>query len=459
MSRYIKLLENKTSRSRMRGLESVPELAPHLFPFQSEVVEFLLRAGGGGLFLDTGLGKTACELEWSKHAAAATNGRALILTPLAVARQIEREGQRWGYDVAVIREQSEVRDGISICNYDRIHKIDPDEFGAVALDESSVLKSFTGKTTRAILDAFKDHRFKLSATATPAPNDHMELGTQAEFCGIMQSNEMLSRFFINDSSTASQSWRLKRHGVSAFWDWMASWCRMASLPSDLGHSDKGFLLPELVSKSHHIESLIDIAPGELFATTKVSATDMHIVKRQTSIERATMAASLVINESDESWVVWCDTNYEADAIMKALAGVSGVVEVRGSHTLDQKEESLAAFAEGGARVIVTKPSVCGFGLNWQHCARTVFVGRSFSYESWYQAIRRLWRFGQAREVECHVVIAAGEETIGRVIERKAESHASMKEEMRDSMLRNIGLISEVRTPYTATHNGVIPSWI
>jgi hypothetical protein len=234
---------------------------------------------------------------------------------------------------------------------------------------------------------------------------------------------------------------------------------MASLPSDLGHSDKGFLLPELVSKSHHIESLIDIAPGELFATTKVSATDMHIVKRQTSIERATMAASLVINESDESWVVWCDTNYEADAIMKALAGVSGVVEVRGSHTLDQKEESLAAFAEGGARVIVTKPSVCGFGLNWQHCARTVFVGRSFSYESWYQAIRRLWRFGQAREVECHVVIAAGEETIGRVIERKAESHASMKEEMRDSMLRNIGLISEVRTPYTATHNGVIPSWI
>ena len=443
----------------MRGMNEPPEMAPHLFAFQAESVEFLLRTGGGGLFLDTGLGKTACELEWAKHAAEATNGRALILTPLAVARQIEKEGLRWGYDVSVIRSRDDVRDGISICNYDRIHKLEPSDFGAVALDESSVLKSFTGKTTRTLIDAFDGHRFKLSATATPAPNDHMELGTQAEFCGVMQSNEMLSRFFINDTSTASQHWRLKGHAISHFWDWMASWCRMASMPSDLGHSDDGFNLPQLVTKSHSVESALDIAPGELFATTKVSATDMHRVKRQTSDARADMAASLVTAEPDEPWVVWCDTNYEADAVMRILAGVPGVVEVRGSHSLDRKEESLAAFVDGDARVIVTKPSVCGFGLNWQHCARTVFVGRSFSYEAWYQAIRRLWRFGQSRVVECHVIMSAGEDTIGRVIERKADSHDSMKTEMRGAMTRNTRAVSGVRLAYNATNEGDIPSWI
>jgi hypothetical protein len=455
---YLELLASKEARASAMGLATVPELAPHLFPFQSASVEFLLRIGGGGLFLDTGLGKTACELEWSKHAAEATNGRALILTPLAVARQIEREGHRWGYEAAVIREQSDARDGISICNYDRIHKLDLAEFGAIALDESSVLKSFTGKTTRALIEAFERHRFKLSATATPAPNDHMELGQQAEFCGVMKSSEMLSRFFIADQTKMGR-YRIKHHGRAAFWNWMASWCRMASMPSDLGDSDEGFVLPSLVNHAHSIESQLSRPPGELFATTQVSATDMHAVKRQTSGARADAAAALVMTEPAEPWVIWCDTNYEADAILKSLAGVDGVAEVRGSHPAERKEDALAGFLDGDIRIIITKPSVCGFGLNWQHCARTVFVGRTFSYEAWYQAIRRLWRFGQQRPVECHVIVAAGEETIGRVIDRKADSHDEMKTEMRAAMLRAMGKASGVRVPYHAEYEGGLPAWL
>ena len=458
MNPYLTLLKCKEARAASLGLDTVPELAPHLFPFQAGSVDFLLRIGGGGLFLDTGLGKTACELEWCRHAAEATNGRALILTPLAVARQIEREGHRWGYEAAVIREQSEAKDGISICNYDRIHKLDLAEFGAIALDESSVLKSFTGKTTRALIEAFERHRFKLSATATPAPNDHMELGQQSEFCGVMKSSEMLARFFIADQTNMG-SYRLKKYGIGAFWDWMASWCRMAGMPSDLGDSDEGFVLPDLNTHAHAIESQLQRPPGELFATTQVSATNMHAIKRQTSAARAEAAADLVMAEPDESWVVWCDTNYEADAIKRSLAGVEDVAEVRGSDPTEKKEEALAGFVDGDIRVIITKPSVCGFGLNWQHCARTVFVGRSFSYEAWYQAIRRLWRFGQKRAVECHVIIAAGEETIGRVIERKADSHAEMKDEMRAAMLRAIGKSAGVRMPYTANHEGDLPQWL
>lgn len=442
----------------MRGLEAVSALADHLFPYQRHCVEFLLRCGSGGLFLDTGLGKTAVQLEWAQHAAEATNGRALILTPLAVARQIEREGRRWGYEVNVIREQAEAKDGISVCNYDRLEKLDPDAFGAVALDESSILKSFAGKTSQKLIASFSGHRFRLSATATPAPNDHMELGQHAEFCGVMSTIEMLSRFFINDTSTASQQWRLKRHGEGAFWDWMASWCRMAAMPSDLGDSDDGFVLPALHVVKHRTQSSAPIVRDGLFADLVISATSMHDVKRQTAEARAEAAAALVASDCGQPWILWVDTDYEADAVMKAIAGVDvSVAEVRGSHPVERKEESIAGFCEGSVRVLVTKPSCCGFGLNLQHCARTVFVGRSFSYESWYQAIRRLWRFGQRREVECHVIVAEGEDSIGRVIDRKGDDHIKMKRAMASAMRRAMKS-SAVRVAYDPKHEGRLPRW-
>ncbi len=454
---YAAFLESKRPRALERGIV-VDDVASHLFAFQAECVRFALRIGSSGLFLDTGLGKTLCELEWAEHARQATNGWALIHTPLAVAHQFAAEGARFGYNVRVIRDQSEAREGINVCNYDRLDKLQPDAFGAVALDESGILKNFAGKTSRDLIAAYAGHRFRLSATATPAPNDHMELGQHSQFCGIMSSSEMLSRFFINDTATASQSWRLKRHGVTAFWDWMASWCRMAAMPSDLGDSDEGFTLPPMQVHRHSVESKLKAPEGDLFALDVVSATSMHDVKRQTVGERATIAAGLATSDA-EPWVVWVDTDYEADAVLERLRGTAGVVEVRGSMSIEAKESALDAFADGSARVLVTKPSICGFGLNWQHCARTVFVGRTFSYEAWYQAVRRFWRFGQKREVQVHIAIAQGEESIGSVIDRKADDHESMKIAMRAAMLRNMGRTSQTRVPYSPTHQGSLPSWL
>lgn len=462
MSRdYREFLETKEVRAPVRGLADVPPLAPHLFRFQRECVDFGLRVGSWGLFLDTGLGKTACELEWSKHAAAASNGYALILTPLAVARQIEREGARWGYDARVIREQAEARPGINICNYDRLDKLDPDAFGAVALDESSILKQFTGKTSRFLINAFAGHRWRMAATATPAPNDHMELGQHAEFLGIMSSAEMLTRWFINDSGDASHTWRLKKHAEHSFWDWMSSWARMAEHPRDLGDDIDGFDLPAL--NIHRVDIANDLAvkmPGELFGGLAMSATSMHQVKRQTSEARAAEVARLVTAEPGEGWVVWCDTDYEADALKRSLAMMNGDLrEVRGSHSIEEKEAALVDFSEGRARVIVTKPSIAGHGLNWQHVARMIFVGRTFSYESWYQAVRRSWRYGQKRLLDVYLIVASGEDAIGRVIARKEGDHKRTKREMREAMKRALGHQSLVRLAYVPKHSAYLPAWI
>jgi hypothetical protein len=287
----------------------------------------------------------------------------------------------------------------------------------------------------------------------------MELGNHSEFCGVMASNEMLSRFFINDASTASQQWRLKRHGVVPFWDWMASWSRCAQMPSDLGYEDEGFDLPTLHTVRHVAHETAPILTDGLFGGDSVSATNLHDVKRQTADARAELAASLALDLPGEPWVLWVDTDYEADAVMAALRGTPSVVEVRGSMSADAKEESLDAFADGSARILVTKPSICGFGLNWQHCANTVFVGRTFSYEAWYQAVRRFWRFGQQREVTAHIIVAAGEDAIGRVIDRKAGDHASMKSAMRDAMRRDNQSASQVKVRYSPSKIEGLPSWL
>lgn len=451
---YTAFLAAKRPSAIASGLASVPALHPALAPHQRDCVAFGLRQARWGLFLDTGLGKTLCELEWCKHAAAATNGRALILAPLAVAAQHAREADKFGYEnVRVIRDQAEARDGINICNYDRLDRIDPGEFGAVALDESSILKNFTGKTTRALIEAFSGTRFRMAATATPAPNDHMEIGTHAEFLGLMHSNEMLSRFFINDTSTASQSWRLKRHAERDFWDWMASWSRMAETPADLGHDASAYVLKPLNVIRHKAAGDVRAPAGALFAAD-VSATTLHDVKRQTAEARAAMCAALV--PAGEPCLIWCDTDYEADAI---AAAIPDAIEVRGSHTAEKKEAGLEAFASGAARILITKPAVAGFGMNWQHCATMIFAGRSFSYEAWYQAVRRCWRFGQTREVTCHLIVAEGEDQIGRVIDRKAADHAKMKRAMGDAMKRAMSADAAVRVSYNPTHETELPRWL
>jgi len=450
---YAAFLAGKAPRPQAVGIEPGP-MPSHLFDYQAECVRFALRQGRAAMFLDTGLGKTRIQLEWCRQAAEASNGRSLLLTPLAVARQIEREGLSLGYDVRVIRHQDEARDGINVCNYDRLAALDTVQFGAVSLDESSILKSFTGATTRALIAAFHGHRFKLASTATPAPNDHMELGQHAEFLGIMASNEMLARWFVSDQTQMGR-YRIKGHAEALFWDWMASWARCAETPDDLGFDGSRFVLPELRTIRHKAAGDIRAPAGALFLSD-LSATNIHDVKRQTADARADAVAALVHEQSEEPWIVWCDTDYEADALAKRIPEA---VEVRGSHTPDRKESALAAFSEGATRVLISKPSVCGMGMNWQHAARVAFVGRSFSYEAWYQAVRRCWRFGQTRPVDVHLIVAEGEDQIGRVIDRKSEDHRKMKRAMSDAMRRARSQSSQLKIPYDAKHIGRLPSWL
>jgi hypothetical protein len=456
MDDYAAFLASKAPAAQAVGLDRLPPLNPALFDFQLDVTAFALRQGRAGLFLDTGLGKTLCQLEFCSVAAEASNGRALILTPLAVARQIEREGEAFGYAgaVRVIRDQGESEDGINVCNYDRLDKLDPEAFGAVSLDEAGILKNFTGRTSRALIAAFRGHRFKLSATATPAPNDHMELGQQSEFLGIMPSNEMLMRWFISDQTQMGR-YRLKGHATESFWDWMASWSRMATSPEDLGFDGRRFVLPELVIHRHRAREHGLPATGGLFVEA-LSATTVFEEKRRTEGARADTAAAVVSAEPQEPWVIWCDTDSESAAL---AARLPDAVEVKGSHPIDLKEERIAAFVEGEASVLITKPSICAWGLNLQRCARMLFAGRTFSYEAYYQAVRRCWRFGQRRPVHVHLVVSEAEDAIGRVIDRKAEDHAKMKRAMALAMRRAREERARLKTPYEPKHLGRMPAWL
>jgi hypothetical protein len=395
---------------------------------------------------------TRCQLEFIRQGIGATNGFGLILTPLAVTRQIETEGISCGYNCRVVRDASEVKPGINICNYDRLDKLDVSVFGAVSLDESDVLKNFTGKTTRALIAAFADTPFRLCATATPAPNDHIELGTHAEFLGIMPQSDMLLRWFINDTSDTG-TWRLKGHARKEFWDWCASWAVMASSPEDLGFDGSRFVLPPLRIVRHKVSA--DITPTDGLFSYNVSATEIFKLKRQTAEVRAEKTAAIVAKEPNEPWLIWVDTDAEQDAVKRILPRA---IDVRGSMTPETKEEGLIAFLTSG-RPLITKGRIAGSGLNFQHCARQIFVGRSYSYRDWYQMIRRSWRFGQKREVVAHLVVAEGEDQIGRVLDMKADLHSEMKAEMIAASRRKTGRIHEVKIPYNPTFEMELPNWL
>lgn len=454
---YYAFLGGKRRQAKMRGLTSVPALNPSMFGYQADVTDFLLRAGSGAAFLDTGMGKSLISLDWGRVIVEKTNKPVLMLAPLAVGPQHEREGARFGIDAKYVRDPSQITGpGIWITNYERLHLFDPAMFGGLVLDESSIVKSFTGKTSRALIAFGESVPYRLAATATPAPNDHMELGQHSSFLGVMPSNEMLARWFTADQSEMGR-YRLKRYGIGDFWSWVASWARMASRPSDLGHSDEGFLLPKLNQQMHYVD--VDITDGreagELFRVVDTSATKIHQEKRRTAGARADRIAEIVHAEPDEAWVIWCDTDYEADAL---TARIPSAVEVRGSMPMEKKEERINAFSTGQIKHFISKPSLTGFGLNWQHCARTAFVGLSFSYEAYYQAIRRLWRFGQQREVSAHIALANTEEIIWQTIRRKAGEHAQMKSQMNAAMKRAIQE-SELKVSYRPTVAAKLPGWL
>jgi hypothetical protein len=421
---------------------------------QVVAIEYALNAGKAALFLDTGLGKSLCELEWARQVSIETGKPALILTPLAVAGQMIREGQKFGIDARQIKEQSEVGAGVMVANYERIAKLNPESFGGVVLDESSILKSFAGQTRNKLMDAFGQTHFRLAATATPSPNDHTELGNHAEFLGVMRQQEMLSKWFINDTSTASQDWRLKGHAVDDFWSWVASWSRCATLPSDLGGDDTGYILPEIDRRIHTVAAdRSQDAQGALFRMPEMSATSFHAEKRLTLVDRCARAAELA--NHDKPVTVWCETNDES-AILAKL--VHGAVEVHGALTADEKERRLLGFADGEYRAIVTKPKLAGFGVNWQHCAHAVFASISFSYEQHYQAVRRSHRFGQMEQVRNDIVISDTEGAIWQVIHGKAEKHNEMKRRMSAAMNR-AQKQAGVRVRYDRPLDLAFPEWI
>lgn len=423
---------------------------------QRAVLDFALNMGKSAAFLDTGLGKSMIELEFAHQCAEYTGKPSLILTPLAVAGQMIREGQKFGIDARQIREQSEVGAGVMVANYERLAKLDPTAFGAVVLDESSILKSFAGKTRATLQDAFADTPFKLAATATPSPNDHTELGNHAEFLGIMRQQEMLSKWFINDTATASQEWRLKGHAVEDFWRFVAMWSRCATLPSDLGGDDAGYVLPDIDRRIHRVDAdrSQNIAEGMLFRVPEMSATSFHAEKRMTLTQRCEKAAELATH--DKPVTVWCESNEESDLLAKIIPGA---IEVHGILTPEEKERRLLGFADGEYRAIVTKPKLAGFGVNWQHCAHAVFASISFSYEQHYQAVRRSHRFGQSEQVINDIVISDTEESIWNAINVKSKKHDEMKARMADAMRDAQGTAINRRVIYDRPLDLEFPEWV
>lgn len=401
----------------------VDSLNEKLFPFQKDIVKWGLKKGKAAIFADCGMGKTPMQLEWAHQVNLYTGGDILILAPLAVSKQTKREGEKFGIEVNICRAQKDVKPGINIANYEMLDHFNPSAFIGVVLDESSILKSYSGKFRNEIIDKFRYTQYKLACTATPAPNDFMELGNHAEFLSVMTRPEMLSTFFIHDGGDTSK-WRLKGHAETEFWKWMASWAVMIRKPSDLGYDDGNFILPEIKYNIHHVEFGEPIE-GQLFKTAAQTLQERQDARRSSIKERVNYISE-VINKSDEPWIVWCNLNEESKQLKDSI---KGAIEIKGSDTPQFKENSMLDFASGSIQKLVTKPLIAGFGMNWQHCNNMAFVGLSDSYEQFYQAVRRCWRFGQTQPVNVHIVIADIEGNVLENIMRKEQDAVRMAEEM------------------------------
>lgn len=636
LAAYRQLCAAKKPKALDAGIAYRAELNGTLFDHQRHGVEFALRAGRSALFYDTGLGKTAMMLEWGRVVVEHTNKPVLMLAPLAVGAQHVREAERLGIETVQSRHglpQGAPR--IVITNYERLDKFSPGDFAGVILDESSILKSFTGVTTRKLIEAFAETRFRLAGTATPAPNDHTELGQHSSFLGVMPSNEMLSRFFVTDQAEMGR-YRLKKPAIRPFWDWVASWARCVSKPSDLGFSDEGFDLPPLNIERHIVSADRSIDPGaekdgqaRLFRIPDRSATAIHKEKRHTNLARAKLTAEIVYGdwacgsqnmplggapnikqapqsasgESDRAapertisptcepttasirsdsgedqnskpgttpsvasvtpktpntgknakrrreiatptrsatgaslfpsgslspntislpkskaevarsadhlpptsgagvspsttatapeesaasfartatkasvnsatipnvssapsptsardwWIVWCDTDYEQDELEKLFG--TDAFSIKGSHTPERKEDYHERWLAGERKVLICKPAMFGHGLNWQHCCKMVFCGMSFSYERFYQAVRRCWRYRQLRPVTAHIVCADTELEIAAAVTRKSNDHERMKRAMADAM-RRASQAHEILDPYQPHQEARFAAWL
>lgn len=449
---YTDFLASKRLVAPTSGVDVARErLHPALFDWQGQLVRWSLRKGRAALFADTGLGKTLMSLAWAQQAAE----RVLILAPLAVAQQTVREGERWGIPVSYVRKGEDAPErGIAITNYEMLPHFNPARWGAVVLDESSILRDFNGKTRTALIEAFRRTPMRLCCTATPAPNDIQEIANHAEFLGLMSRVEMLAHFFVHDSD----GWRLKGHARKAFFRWLASWGMAVKKPSDIGGDDTGYNLPPLTVTPHFIETDYR-APDRLFDVGLSGITDRAKVRRGTLDARVEAAAALVRAEPWEAWLCWVGLNDEGTQLQRLLTDAT-IVE--GSQSPDEKAAALLAFADGAVPTLVTKAGISGHGMNWQHCARMVFVGLSDSWESYYQAIRRCWRFGQTRPVRVHVILSDRERDIwNNVCRKEAEAERLARELIEHSSefsRAELGAVSAAE-PYRADRQLTVPDWL
>ena len=402
-----------------------------LYPFQRDIVAWACRKGKACIFADCGMGKTAMQLEWASQVCKHVDGATvLIVAPLAVSAQTVRDGRKFDIEVNRCRAASELVKGINVTNYERLHLFEGVTFDGVVLDESSILKSYSGKIRNQIIDMFQSVPFKLACTATPSPNDYMELGNHAEFVSIMTRTEMLATFFTHDGGNTSK-WRLKGHAVDAFWDWVSQWAVTVTSPKDLGYDAGGFDLPELDVHQVVVESPTLVDDTRLFAVEAVTLSDQQKARR-TTVEVKADAIAQKVNSDDGQWLIWCDLNAESEYLAQSIPDA---VEVRGSDTDEHKEKSMLGFADGTVRVLVTKPSIAGFGMNWQNCHQMAFCGLSHSYEQFYQAVRRCWRYGQTQRVSVDVVVSDQETAIVANVISKRDASDEMKDQMTRRSMR------------------------
>lgn len=404
-------------------------LNEYLKPFQHAIVSWAVRRGRSAIFADTGLGKTIMQLAWANEVQAHTNGKILILAPLAVSEQTIEEGAKFGIEVKRVPLGQDIpNNGVWITNYERMDAVNFAELHGLVLDESSILKSHTGKTRQQIIDSAQGIPYRLSCTATPSPNDFEELGNQCEFLGVMTRTEMLATYFVNDTGDTG-TWRLKGWGASKFWEWMGSWSVVVRNPSDIGFNGDEYILPPLQYFEHVVEAN-KLLEGELFAKTAQTLQERRKAQRDSIEDRCRALADVVNADKSEPWLIWCHLNDEAEMLTKLI---DGAVNVQGSDTPETKSKNLMGFAHGDIRVLVSKPKIAGFGMNWQHCARMAFVGLDDSFEKFYQSVRRCYRFGQKRNVQVHLFTSESEGQILINLKRKEEQHHQISKQMIDFM--------------------------
>lgn len=457
---YQEFIESKKIRVGSSGFDSERRNGL-LFDWQSDIVRWCLKKGKSAIFSDCGSGKTAMQLEWAQQVSDYCRKPVLILAPLSVGKQTQREGVKFGINVNVCRTQEDVKQGVNVTNYEMVEHFNASAFCGIVLDESSILKHQDSKTRQYLTESFSDTQFKLCCTATPSPNDFMELGQHANFLGVMTHAEMLATFFIHDGGDTDK-WRLKGHAVDKFFAWVASWACCLTRPQDLGYEQDGYELPELRIHEIQVESEPDECENgqvRLFAGVAQTLEERRGARRDSMEDRVSVAAGIANGEIGQV-LVWCDLNAESELLTRSIRGA---VEVKGADTVQHKESSMLGFSSGDVRVLVSKPKIAGWGMNWQNCNKVIFVGLSDSFEAYYQAVRRCWRFGQENPVDVYIVISEAEGAVRANIERKQRDAERMKDELvkhtKDILKSDIRSTIRMSDPYNANLIMEVPEWL